>query len=147
EDNPSYVNMGSLQQQGANALALARAFGDADLAELSQPSGYDLTYFPVLGGLVRYPGWLVWPIAVLAVFAVLGLAVVARRRRVTTTGRLAAGFGLGLIPLVGAPLLAQALWLLLVAIRPGYANLIDPWRPGWYRAAVVVLVATVVLTW
>ena len=58
------------------------------------------TYFPVLGALVRYPGWLVWPFAVLAA---------ARRRRarpswpagaaLASWPRLAAGFGLALIPL------------------------------------------------
>jgi hypothetical protein len=25
--------------------------------------------------------------------------------------------------------------------------MIDPWRPGWFRLAVVALVATAVLTW
>ena len=44
-------------------------------------------------------------------------------------------------------MLAQLLWLLLVAIRPGYAEMIDPWRPGWFRLGVVALVATVLLTW
>jgi hypothetical protein len=35
----------------------------------------------------------------------------------------------------------------LVAIRPGYANMLDPWRPLWFRLAVVALTATVVLLW
>src|SRR5262249_54587776 len=103
--------------------------------------------FPVLGTLVSYPGWLVWPLAGLALIAVVGLALIARRRGVASLPRSAAGLGLGLVPLLVAPVLAQALWLLLVAIRPGYANLIDPWRPEWYRLAVVALVATVVLAW
>ena len=42
---------------------------------------------------------------------------------------------------------AQLYWLLLTAVRPGYADMIDPWRPGWYRAGVVALVLTVLLTW
>lgn len=147
EDRPSYMDKGSLQMQGANALALLRAFGDRDVATLSKPSSGDLTYFPVGDILVAYPGWLVWPLAGLALIAVIGLAVVARRRGETTIGRVFAGFGFGLIPLVGAAALAQGLWALLVAIRPGYANLDDPWQPGWYRAGVVALVATAVLTW
>jgi hypothetical protein len=147
EDKPSYMNRGSLQQQGANALALTRAFGQADIATLSRPAAHDETYFPVLGTLVRYPGWLVWPFAVLAVIAVLALAVLARRRSLARYGRMAGGFGLALIPLLGSAIAAQLLWLLLTAIRPGYANMIDPWRPGFYRAVVVALVVTVVLTW
>jgi hypothetical protein len=68
----------------------------------------DATYFPVAGGLLRYPGRLVWPLAILAVFAVLGLAVLARRRGLVTGGRLAGGVALALIPIVLAPVLAQA---------------------------------------
>jgi Peptidase family M28 len=147
EDKPSYMNRGSLQQQGANALALTRAFGRADIGALAKPAGHDATYFPVLGTLVRYPGWLVWPFALLAVVGVLALALVARRRRVIGYGRVAAGFGLALVPLLLSAIAAQLLWLLLVAIRPGYANMIDPWRPGFYRAGVVALVATIVLAW
>ncbi|HKE63032.1 MAG TPA: M28 family peptidase [Micromonosporaceae bacterium] len=147
EDRPSYMDHGSLQQNGANALALTRAFAGADLAALSKPAAHDDTYFPVLSVLVRYPGWLVWPFAALAVVGVLGLAAVARRRAEVRYGRIAAGLALALIPLVLSAVAAQLLWLLLVALRPGYANMIDSWRPGFYRAGVVALVATVVLTW
>src|SRR6185369_10262159 len=61
--------------------------------------------------------------------------------------RTAAAFGLALIPLLLSAVVAQLFWLLLVAIRPGYREMIDPWRPGWFRAAVTALVATIVLTW
>jgi hypothetical protein len=141
------MDRGSLQQDGANALAMTRAFANADIATMSRPTGHDETYFPVLGTLIRYPGWLVWPFAALAVAAVAALAVVARRRGRLRFGQLAAGFGLAIIPLLVSAVAAQLLWLLLVAIRPGYANMIDPWRPGFYRAGVAALVATVVLAW
>src|SRR5206468_1178747 len=61
--------------------------------------------------------------------------------------RTAAATGLALVPLLLAPLAAQGLWLLLVAVRPGYAGMLDPWRPGWFRLAVVAVVAFVVLGW
>ncbi|HEY7174859.1 MAG TPA: M28 family peptidase, partial [Micromonosporaceae bacterium] len=147
EDRPSYMDRGSLQQDGANALALTRSFASADIANLSKPAAHDATYFPVLGSLARYPGWLVWPFAVLAVIAVFGLAALARRRAEVPFRRAAAAFGLALIPLLLSAVAAQLLWLLLVAIRPGYANMIDPWRPGFYRAGIVALVATIVLGW
>jgi hypothetical protein len=147
EDRPSYMDKASLQHHGSNALALTRSFAAADLTVLAQPSTEDTTYFPVLGQLVRYPGWLVWPLAVLALLAVAGLSVLAVRRRVATGGRIAGGFGLALIPLLLAPVLTQVLWLILTLIRPGYANMLDPWRPGWFRLGVVALVATVLLTW
>ncbi|MFG1952262.1 M28 family peptidase [Micromonospora sp. NPDC048830] len=144
-DTPVAMDRASLQQHGDNALGLAREFGRADLTALR--SGHDATYFPVPGGLARYPGWLVLPLALLAPAAVAALGWLARRRGRTTYGRLAAGFGLALAPIVVAPLAAQLLWAGITAVRPGYAELLDPYRPTWYRLAVVALAAAVLLTW
>ncbi|NUR46649.1 MAG: M28 family peptidase [Hamadaea sp.] len=145
EDRPEYMDQASLQHHGANALAVTKAFAARDLSTLEKPSAGDSTYFPVLGYLVRYPGRLVWPVAVLALVAVVALGVVVRGR--ASFGRQAAAFGLGLVPLALAPILAQVYWLVLVAIRPGYRQMLDPWRPEWFRAAVVALVATLLLLW
>ncbi len=147
EDRPEYMDRGTLQAQGSNALALTRQLGDADLVSLAHPAGHDATYFPVLGTLIRYPGTLVWPLAILGLVAVIGLAAVVRRRARVGWGRLVAGFGLMAVPLIGAAVVAQLFWMLLVAIRPAYAPMIDPWRPTWFRFAVVALVAAVVIGW
>jgi len=146
QDTPSNMDKGSLQAHGDNVLALARAFGAEDIPNLTL-GGTDATYFPALGLLVRYPGALVWPLAILALLAVVGLGVLAVRRGLASIGRIAAAFGLATVPLVLVPVVAQLFWTLLVVLRPGYVNLIDPWRPGWYRLAVVALVATVLLAW
>jgi hypothetical protein len=147
EDQASYLDKSSLQQEGADTLALVRAFGNIDQSTLDNAGSGDVTYFPVLGLLLIYPGWLVWPLAGLAVLAVAALVLVARRRHASRVGRAAAGFGLAFIPLLLAPVVAQLFWALLVAVRPGYANMIDPWRPAWFRGAVLALVAAVVFTW
>lgn len=144
-DTPAAMDRASLQHHGDNALGLAREFGRVDLRALD--SGHDATYFPVPGGLVRYPGWLVLPLALLALAAVAALGWLTLRRGRTTGGRLAAGFGLALLPLVLAPLAAQLLWAAITALRPGYAELLDPYRPTWYRLAVVALAAAVLCTW
>lgn len=99
------------------------------------------------GGLVRYPGWLTLPLALIALAAVAALGWLVRRRGRTTGRRLAAGFGLALVPIVAAPLAAQALWAAVTAIRLGYAELLDPYRPTWYRLAVLAVAAAVVLAW
>ncbi|MDG4806360.1 M28 family peptidase [Micromonospora sp. WMMD1120] len=144
-DTPAAMDRGSLQQHGDNALGLAREFGATDLGDLR--AGHDATYFPVPGGLVRYPGWLTVPLALLAVVAVAALAWLTRRGGRAGTGRLAAGFGLALVPIIAAPVAAQLLWLAITTIRPGYAELLDPYRPIWYRLAVLALAAAILFTW
>ena len=145
-DVPSAVDTDSLQHHGDNLLALTRAFGGRDLATVR--AGGDATYFPVFGRLMAYPDVLIWPLAGLALLAVLALAWTVRRRGMAGGRRLAGGFGLALVPMILAPVLAQVLWWLLGRIRPGYAQLpIDPYRPLWYRLAVVALTACVVITW
>lgn len=145
-DTPSSMDRGSLQQHGANALGLAREFGAADLARLT--AGQDATYFPVpIAGLVHYPGWLTWPLALLAIAAVVALGWFARRTGRASWSRIGVGFVLVPVPLVLAPLGAQLLWAAITALRPGYAELLDPYRPGWYRLAVVALAAAVLLSW
>ncbi|GAA4921652.1 M28 family peptidase [Actinoplanes utahensis] len=138
-DTPEAMSRDSLQHHGDNLLALATEFGALDLTTLTRDG--DATYFPVPGMLIRYPGGLVWPLAGLALVAVVALGVLVRRRVV-------AAIALAVLPIVVAPLLAQGLWRLLVLIRPGYDGLpIDPYRPMWYRMAVIALSAAVVLIW
>jgi Zn-dependent M28 family amino/carboxypeptidase len=145
-DVPSTTDSDSLQHLGDNALAVTRALGDRDLSSLN--SGDDATYFPAPGLLVRYPGELVWPLAGLALIAVIALAWLARRRALTDGRRLLRAFLFTLVPIVAAPVLAQLYWALLKLIRPGYAVMpIDPYRPGWYRLAVGAIAALVVLGW
>lgn len=147
-DVPAAMDRDSLQHHGANTLAVTRELGGRDLASLKGTDGGDATYFPVPGLLVRYPGWLVWPLAILALVAVAALAWLARRHQLITTRRALVAFALALAPIVVAPVLAQALWFLLTTIRPPYAGMpIDPYRPGLYRLAVILLSAAVVLAW
>ena len=145
-DTAAAMNRDSLQHLGANALALTRDLGGRDLPTLR--SSGDATYFPVPGGLAAYPGTLTWPLAGLALLAVLVLGWLTRRRGLTTGKRLAGGFGLALVPLILVPGSAQLLWAMLKIVRPGYAaQPIDPYRPFWYRLAILALAATIVFAW
>ncbi|RBY88963.1 peptidase [Blastococcus sp. TBT05-19] len=147
QDTPDRLSRATLQALGDNALALTRALGDRDLATLAEPGGEDATYFPLPGRLVQYPGAWVWPLAGAALVAVAGLVLALRARGTSSLRRTASGALLALVPLVVAPLAAQGLWALLVAVRPGYATMLDPWRPGWFRLAAVAVVLAVVLLW
>ncbi|MGY2064063.1 M28 family peptidase [Blastococcus sp. SYSU DS0619] len=147
QDAPERLDRGSLQALGDNTLALTRELGDRDLGSLGRPADDDATYFPLPGLLVRYPGWLVWPLAGAALVAVAGLVAVLRRRGTSSLRRTATATALALLPLGLAPLAVQGLWTALVAVRPEYASMIDPWRPGWFRLAAVAVVLAVVLLW
>ncbi|WP_285774810.1 M28 family peptidase [Microtetraspora sp. NBRC 13810] len=145
-DSIANLNPGSLQHHGTNMLALTRALGDADL-RMPAPD-HDATYFRALGTMITYPNQLVWPLALLAVVAVAGLAVLARVRRLLSLPRLIAATVSALVPLVVSAALAQGLWQLLVAWRPAYdlmGGLLHSPRP--YQAAIVVLCASAVLGW
>ncbi|MEV6927719.1 M28 family peptidase [Dactylosporangium sp. NPDC051485] len=146
-DRPSTMNRASLQHHGDNALALAREFGRADLPPLMRPASSDAVYFPFAGLLVRYPATLTWPIAALALLAVAALVLLARRRGLTTIPRTLSALALALVPLIAAAVAAQALWSLLVLIRPGYGELLDPARPTWFRFGVLALTAAMLLSW
>ncbi|WP_433374134.1 M28 family peptidase [Actinoplanes sp. CA-142083] len=145
-DLPSAMNLDSLQHHGDNALAVTRDLGGRDLSALR--SSDDATYFPAPGLLVRYPGGLVWPLAGLALVAVIVFGWLARRQGITTGRKLVGASIVTLLPIIVAPVLAQLLWALLKVIRPEYAELpIDPYHPGWYRLAVLALTATVLFAW
>jgi hypothetical protein len=147
QDRPEYMSRASLQAMGDNSLALVRELGNRDLGPLEKAAPQDATYFPVLDRLVRYPGSWVWPLAAASLLAVVVLAVVLRRRGISSFRRTAGGTALALLPVVLGPLAAQGLWSLLILIRPGYAGMLDPWRPGWFRLATVAVVVVVVLVW
>lgn len=147
QDSAALLDRASLQAHGDNTVALARVLGDTDLAALRTPSSADATYFPVPGLLVRYPGALIWPLVGLAALAVVALTWRARRRGLLSSPRALAGFVATLVPLVLAPVAAQALWAALVLVRPGYAEMTDPWRPVPFRLAVLALTAAVLLGW
>ncbi|MFD1930855.1 MULTISPECIES: M28 family peptidase [Nonomuraea] len=145
-DSIANLDRGSLQHHGENMLALTRALGDADLPALA--SDHDVTYFRVFGTMVTYPGGLVWPLAVLAVLAVAGLALLARRMRLAGVPRLLAAAVSAVVPLVVSVVLAQALWELLVAWRPEYdgmGGLLH--RPQGFQAAIVALSGLALLSW
>ena len=147
QDTPARLDRATLQAMGDNALAMTREVGNRDLAPLAEPATADATHFPVLDRLVRYPGTFVWPVALGALAATALLVLAVRSRGLLSLPRAVGGVVLTAVPLVLAPLAVQGLWALLIAVRPGYASMLDPWRPGAYRLAVIALVLAVVLAW
>ena len=86
-DSIERLDAGSLQHHGANALALARSFGDADPSRLRDlAADGDAVYFNLLGPVfVSYPAsWTLPLLIVLALLAVgaVGYGVVRRKVRI-----------------------------------------------------------------
>lgn len=82
DDNLANLSLDSLQHHGDNALSLARHLANADL---STSRASNLIYHDVLSFLiVRYPVWLGQVLAVFTTLVLMGIAVVARRRKLAT---------------------------------------------------------------
>jgi hypothetical protein len=58
-----------------------------------------------------------------------------------------AAFLLAIVPVAGAAVAAQQLWRGAVLLRPGLAGMLDPWRPMWFRLALLALTAAVLFAW
>jgi hypothetical protein len=69
----------SLQQHGDYALSMARAVGNADLAEVLDPAAGDAIFFPVSRTLIVHPASWAWPLAIAFSLAAIGAAVRARK--------------------------------------------------------------------
>ncbi|MEV6110141.1 M28 family peptidase, partial [Streptomyces sp. NPDC051940] len=141
-DSLARVRPSTVQTYGAQNLTLVRSLGDADLGSLDQGSD---TFFWLPFTLVAYPDWLVLPLLAAAVAGLAGGLYLVRVRIRSYLWALLSF----LAPLVLAPLLALALWLVWVGARPEYGTFLlgDTYEPGWFRAALSVLGITVVSAW
>jgi MFS family permease len=121
-DNPQLLDRGSLQQQGENALSLARALGNADLTQLQDR---DSVYFSVLGNFfVRYSGRFVWPLSLVAGVVLFGVIFYADGAWQTSLLSVLAGFFLHLgvllmLLLVGLGFVFGVDWLHLHSLPEG----------------------------
>ncbi len=141
-DNVEALDRGTLQQQGSNALGLARHFGSLDLSTLK--THQDATFFTLIPGVnVLYSGTWVLPLAGLAGLLLLGLIVVGVVRRHFTVGGILAGTGLALVRILVPVILAAVAWVGVAAAHPQFwRNLMgSPYQSGLYLLGFVSLTA------
>jgi len=105
-DRFANVDAGSVQRRGDQALAMVRAFGAADLANLNEPAPGGAVWFDVFTAFVVWwpAGWTAWITAVALVLVLVGLVRGARRGRLTI-----GGVALGVASFVGSVVLAAGL--------------------------------------
>ncbi len=146
-DDPAHVPLGTLQQMGDNTLALTRDLGDRDLAAATDDD--NPAYFALpFGTLVVLPIWVIIALAVVSVVATGWVIWRVRRAGETSLKRV---FGSAALLLVSVPIAMAAVyghWELVKTIEPEYQPLfVDPYRPEFFYAAVIVLSAAVLAAW
>ncbi len=120
-DDLAHLDLGSLQHQGENALAVARTLADADLAH---PRPGRSCYQDLLGfALLRWPAGLTLPLAAGAGALLLFTVWVAIRRRRTTAAAVLWGLG----GFAGIALAAAGAGLVLTRLIETIAGTADPW--------------------
>ncbi|WP_433656501.1 M20/M25/M40 family metallo-hydrolase [Nocardia sp. CA-128927] len=145
-DDPAHVDLATVQQMGANSLALTKEFGGKDLTVADDA---DRAFFQLpFGLLVVLP---LWVIIALAAVTVVSVGWLCWRLRRAGEASLRGILGSAATVLVAAPLAAGAvygLWEVVKAIRPEYRPLfVDPYRPEFYYVAILVMSAAVLLAW
>lgn len=119
QDNVANVDLHSFQDLGRTTLALARQFGDADLA-VAHPG--DAVYFNAVGNhlLVRYPRAWIFPLIGLAALIWAGAVIFGvHRRQVSLRGVLLGTAASFLVALVLAGV-GYGLWRLILIAYPQY---------------------------
>jgi hypothetical protein len=77
-DDVGHLDLGSLQHHGSQMLSLARSFGNGPLP---RPATGDAVFFDLpLLGLIVYPERWAWPVALVAVLAVMAALIRVARR-------------------------------------------------------------------
>lgn len=142
-DNIETADPRSLQHHGSYLLALARNFGEQDLARPGEP---DRIYFSMPWiGVVHYPGDWALALAVLAALLVVGAASVEwRRKRLDARSLLLGGAHL-IFVLVTLPLVALGIWKLVGSQVPEVAwfDHGSPYGSSRYLLGISLLVAAV----
>ncbi|MDH3222489.1 MAG: M28 family peptidase, partial [Gemmatimonadota bacterium] len=135
-DSPENLSPATLQHHGSHALAALRHFGMADLSAVDGP---DPVYFsvPVLG-LVVYPAWWVWVLAVVCVVLWLVSVAVVRARGGRWAGLFAGLLG-GAGTIAGAAAAGHFLFSLRSSAHPEFGALQGSafHSEGWYVLSLV----------
>ncbi|MEC3955180.1 M28 family peptidase [Nocardia sp. CDC153] len=146
-DDPSHVHLPTLQQLGQNTLSQIHEFGNADLRDTAD--GSNPAFFPLpFGVLVVVPVWVIIALAVLLVLAVAWTIRQVRRTGEASLPRIALAALTAMLTVPFAMVVTFGWWALMQAIRPDYATgPVDPYRSGFFQAAVLFVSVTLLLAW
>ncbi|HKG21208.1 MAG TPA: M20/M25/M40 family metallo-hydrolase [Blastocatellia bacterium] len=138
-DSLSTVGEATLQHQGANALAMARHFGELNLEDRRER---DAVYFSLLGlHTFHYPGQAIIPLTLATVLAFGGLLFSGIKKKSLSFGGVLLGFLLWSLVAAAASLIAVATWSLIVTLHTQYmaSPFGDTYNSKFYMLALVAL--------
>jgi hypothetical protein len=137
-DSIEYVDEGSLQHHGSYALALARHFGNLDLADIKESNA---VYFDVLGaGLIHYSRFWIIPLVILIVLLFAGVTILGFRKKYLTIYGMAVGVVVFVLSLVTVPPLMTLAWWFILSYYPYYKYFL---QGGLYNSGLYMLGLTV----
>jgi hypothetical protein len=143
-DTPERLDLATLQDEGGTMLALIRAFNSAAPRMITHT---DRVFFNLpLVGVITYPTSWAEPVAAIAVIAVLIGVVVGLIRRRLRVRQVLFATGACLTLLGGLLGVAQAIWLGLLWLVPGYSAMPmgSVYNGNWYLAAIAFLAVGIV---
>lgn len=141
-DNAQAINPGSLQHLGANALALAKHFGNTDLA----PNSADAIYFNFFGAsLIQYSQAFATALLVLTLVLFAFLVWRGFKTRQLTFGGIVWGFLALLVAVVVSALTTWVAWWLTLKLRASITSIpwSEPYNSNVFRIAFVLLALAV----
>jgi Peptidase family M28 len=139
-DNIGQLDERSLQQQGANALALVQHFGNLDLGKTRKSNA---VYFNFLGtSFIYYPGGAVLPLTLVTLVFFVGVVIIGFIRKLLTVKGILFGFGALFVTGAATALLITGALRLIRMLLPGDEFI--PW--GDLYDSKVYLISFVCLT-
>ncbi|HYO64055.1 MAG TPA: M20/M25/M40 family metallo-hydrolase [Pyrinomonadaceae bacterium] len=142
-DNLARLDERSVQHHGANALALARHFGNLDLTRTRQSNA---VYFDLLGlTVIHYPALWAAPLAAFALSALAFVVAVGLRRKRLSVAGMAFGVAALLSSVAASALFGWLAWKLVKTFdaAPGWQPLGETYQGDLYAVGLVGLAVAV----
>jgi len=138
-DSAANLDQRSLQQEGANLLAMVRSFGEKDFRASPQATTRDSVYFNLPGWiLVRYSHSFVWPMFFLAASGLIVATVVAYRRKLVSLSGIVFGMLISIGNLIVCFIAINVMGASITSAHaPHWAE--NVYRPGAFELATLAL--------
>lgn len=143
QDSAGRIESEALRHQGIQAVDLTRHLGNLDLRVAA--ANDNAVYFNFGPLFLHYPDDLLLPITVGVTVVFVGAVIFLMKKTHISLAKSALGFVAFLVPLVGAPLLAMGIWMLISALHADYDRMLlgETYNSAYYAMAFTALAVAV----